>query len=57
MLVVNPMHNLFLVSAKHTLKKVLSANDVLDYSKKETCQRNIQGTMDSMQVLNWTNSS
>ena len=57
MLVVDPMHNLFLVSAKHILKKVWSANDVLDYSKKETCQHNIQGTMDSMQVLNWTNSS
>ena len=29
------MHNRFLGSAKHILKKVWSANDVLDLSKKE----------------------
>ena len=35
MLVADPMHNRFLRSAKHILKKVWSANDVLDLSKKE----------------------
>ena len=35
MLVVDPMHNLFLVSAKHLLKKVWSANDVLVFSKRK----------------------
>ena len=37
MLVIDPMHNLFMGSAKHIVKKVWSTNNVLDLSDKKVC--------------------
>lgn len=49
MLVIDPMHNLFMGSAKHIVKKVWSSNNVLDLSDKKICDK-IQSTIDSIQV-------
>ena len=49
MLVIDPMHNLFMGSAKHIVKKVWSTNNVLDLSDKKVCEK-IQSTIDSIRV-------
>lgn len=49
MLVIDPMHNLFMGSAKHIVKKVWSSNNVLDLSNNKVCEK-IQSTIDSIQV-------
>jgi hypothetical protein len=48
MLIIDPMHNLFLGTAKHIVKRVWSTN-VLDLSVRQICEK-IQATVDSIHV-------
>ena len=47
MLVIDPMHNLFLGSAKHSTKSVWRAKNVLDISDRKLCER-VQNTMNNI---------
>ena len=47
MLVIDPMHNLFLGSAKHITKSVWNTKNVLDTSDRKLCEK-VQNTMNSI---------